>query len=484
MPAKHQGKGNIMWRFKKLEPGDPERRPREAEFFNVGDNDVAASLVREAIQNSLDARLSEKEPVRVRFAFSSQKKDIDGYYAGLIEHIESCKPLPPQYEIASESAFLMIEDFGTLGLGGPVTLEEVNSAKPGNYYDFWWGEGKSQKTGAKAGRWGLGKTVFNVASGLRSFWGYTIRHDDGRGLLLGKAVLDTHLYKGERYNCYGYYTGDYYKPIEAKGVVNDFKKAFGIVRDSEPGLSVAIPMLVPEVNAGAVLRWSIINYFFPIIKGMLVVEVSNDGEVAALSASTLRETARKQNWEDTPWEDRNVESLMEFLEDAATTPESKNIFIKAPEGATRFKEELFGDKLAECRGLFDECQLLSLNIPVRIHRKGEVETSSHFDLYLKKDETLTKADEFYFRAGITVSEIRKLGNRKVRGLLSAHDDGVCAFLGDCESPAHTDWKERAEGFQDKYQGARDTLRFIKSSMAAEQHVIILGKHSHYEKPGN
>jgi hypothetical protein len=56
-----------MWQFRKLGEGEPERSPHEAEFFNVGDLDASAALIREAIQNSLDARLTETN----RYTFES-----------------------------------------------------------------------------------------------------------------------------------------------------------------------------------------------------------------------------------------------------------------------------------------------------------------------------------------------------------------------------------------------------------------------------
>jgi len=192
-----------MWKFRKLTEGELERHPRETEFFNVGEIDKSAALVREIIQNSLDARLSEKDLVRVRFAFGKHpKSDGEVYYSELIPHVESCSLLPPEYVTESEISFLTVEDFGTTGLDGPVKRDEVKGAS-GNYYNFWWCEGKSQKTGVSAGRWGLGKTAFHVASALRSFWGLTVRYNDNRELLLGKSLLKTHLYNGGMYDYYG-----------------------------------------------------------------------------------------------------------------------------------------------------------------------------------------------------------------------------------------------------------------------------------------
>jgi len=45
-----------MWKFKRVEPGEPERDPHEPEFFRL--KNPAEALVREVIQNSLDAKMT------------------------------------------------------------------------------------------------------------------------------------------------------------------------------------------------------------------------------------------------------------------------------------------------------------------------------------------------------------------------------------------------------------------------------------------
>lgn len=462
-----------MWQVRKLTNGELERSPHEAEFFNIGDSDKAVSLVREVIQNSLDAILLGNSSVHVRFAFGEHNKVGDNvFYKELIPHIQSCGLLPQEYATGNKISYLTIEDFGTTGLDGPVDRhEKIRKGKSGNYYDFWWCEGKSQKTGKNAGRWGLGKTAYHIASNLRSFWGFTVRHDDNRQLLLGKTILETHLLDGETYDCYGHFVGKDYIPIESKELLQEFRSKFAISRNGEPGLSIVIPVPVSEIDQNAIIRSTIIHYFFPIIRGMLDVQINTDETQTILNGSTLRDIAKQQDWFNSSWKDRPVDSLMEFLEDAVTSPPTNMFILNMPEGTPIIKEDLFGDKLNDARKAFSENELVWVRIPVKIYRKGEPESDSCFDIYLKRDETLTRAEEFYVRGGITISEIRKLGNRRVRALLSAQDEAICTFLGDCESPAHTDWKERSEEFQKKYNQASPTLRFIKSSLANITNIL-------------
>ena len=115
------------------------------------------------------------------------------------------------------------------------------------------------------------------------------------------------------------------------------------------------------------------------------------------------------------------------------------------------------------RDAYQQGKLLLLNIPTYISSDG-TRTLTHFEVYIQRDETLKDPDEFYIRAGIRISEIKLLHNRRVRALLSARDEIISKFLGDAETPAHTKWEERNEAFQRKYDNARDTLRYVRSSM--------------------
>jgi len=155
---------------------------------------------------------------------------------------------------------------------------------------------------------------------------------------------------------------------------------------------------------------------------------------------------------------------MTFLEDVATCPSHKVVDLTgAAEHDNRISEELFGDKLSEAMTLYEESKLLMIKAPVVIEPSGKDPIISYFEIYLQKDDLLKDPDEFYIRSGITISEI-SLIKQNVRALLSVEEEPVSRFLGDAESPAHTNWKEKTEGFRDKYNNAVRTLRYIKNSM--------------------
>jgi len=460
-----------MWHFAPIPLGEPERDPREAEFFNTGDLDAATALVRESIQNSLDARLHGDKPIKVRFSFKQVQNPDDLFFNELTDHLNSAGLLPRAYD-QGDLLVLTIEDFGTKGLDGPTSFNQVD--REGNYFNFWWREGKSQKSGQSAGRWGLGKIVFPVSSQLRAYWGLTTRYDDGRTLLLGKAVLKAHIHEDVRYKYYGYFRNEGDAPIDDPNILSKFTYSFGVTRDHQTGLSIVIPMPLDEISGDSLLRAVITQYFYPIMRQKLIVEVQPCGEQShILDMNTLVDTALGLDWSDTELSGQRIGALMEFVSDIGTMPEGERFQLLPPQGTQqKISEQQFEPaELQQAKADFNSGKLLGLRVPMTIQPVGKEAEESSFEVYLQKDTNLDSADEYYVRSGITISEIQMLRSRSVRALLYVDDPPVSEFLGDAESPAHTEWKERTEGFRDKYHTAVWTLRYIRSALRALVNIL-------------
>ncbi len=452
-----------MWNFRKLGEGEPERSPHEAEFFNVGDLDWSAAVVRESIQNSLDAKLPSAKNVLVRFSLKSEPlSKFTEYYSELVPHVRSCG-FDFNPETKTEFKYLVIEDFGTTGLDGPITRTGLKNRGKSNYYNFWWREGISLKEGRDAGRWGLGKTVFFISSELRSFWGYTIRNNDNRELLLGKALLKSHPLDDNQYDYYAYFSVEDNQPIESQDFIPEFKSRFGITRNNEPGLSIIIPYPVDDISTNTLIRAVIQHYFYPVIKGTLTVEIKDNSHSFTIDNNSIFELAGKQSWKETSWEHHSVESILFFIYNSVKTETNNFLKLNSYDGTPKISESLFGDCLEYARKRFNENNLVALHIPVKIESSDGPIQESYFQVFIQKNEDLFRPEEFYIRSGILISEI-KMVRGNVRALLTAEDEPVAKFLGDSESPAHTDWKERTESFKQKYKLATYTLRFIRSSM--------------------
>ncbi len=119
---------NAGWHFKRRERSDEVADPIQGEFFDeASDPDErrrgpAASLVREAIQNSLDAQAGH-EPVHVRFYLSDEEAlsadRARNWFAGLWPHLRARRTgLRDVHPEPRACRFIVIEDFGTSGLEG------------------------------------------------------------------------------------------------------------------------------------------------------------------------------------------------------------------------------------------------------------------------------------------------------------------------------------------------------------------------------
>src|SRR6266571_7064184 len=241
--------GTIEWSFSKMSRDQMSIDPVLREFFRSAE--LTENLVRESIQNSLDARREGQNHVRVRFAFSSSEKGIpaqayDEYARGLWPHLDTValNDIPHRDE---PMRFLTIEDFGTRGLcGDPKQYDDSEEKGPKNdFFYFWRNYGRSSKRETQLGRWGVGKTVFAESSRVSSFFGLTVREEDGKRLLMGQSVLKTHTIAKTRFTPYGFYShredDGFPLPIQDLDRMEEFRQRFNLKRTTETGLSVVIP---------------------------------------------------------------------------------------------------------------------------------------------------------------------------------------------------------------------------------------------------
>jgi hypothetical protein len=112
-------------------------------------------LVREAIQNSLDAAVNSSKKVSVEFKY-------DSFYPRNLSGILDDETVNALLRIHDESSTsLYVRDLGTLGLSGPKMMKELSQDdREGNYLKLCHSMGIPQDSEGAGGSWGFGKTVF------------------------------------------------------------------------------------------------------------------------------------------------------------------------------------------------------------------------------------------------------------------------------------------------------------------------------------
>lgn len=471
----------MAWRFGRAIPDVPNFDPVEHEFFTTEALEtIADALVREAIQNSLDAKAGDEtnQPaVRVAITCGTvARQRVAPYFEGLWPHARALPPTFPKLvaELADKDPveFLVIEDFGTRGLEGDPkqwTDTPQNNVRNDFYY-FWRNVGRSGKVGEDRGRWGLGKTVFAYASQACTYFGLTVRQSDRRRLLMGRAVFCMHTCNGTFYRPYGFYgrdRDDSLMPIEDRHAIDDFADAFQLRRRDEPGLSVVVPFPEEEVKWKDLLSATWRHYFWPILEGHLEVEIHTPTDKVRLHRDT---------WKKTLQQDRALETLRPIVTLAERWMETRQptAVLEAPEPDVRPQwpsHPLPESERARLQALLDRGEALALQQPLFVHAQrpdGSYEPRhTFFHVLLQRKPENEPGDGHFIRQGISVENPTIRRPRGLRWIVVAEDPTLCAFLGDAENPAHTEWQRASPKLKSKYRFGPTTLDFIRK---APEHI--------------
>lgn len=238
----------MKWRFVRQLPSHVETEVTQRDQFKNDDVDLSDTIVREAVQNSLDASLEEGSRIEVVFRWIDSSHGLEpefvkGLFAGQLEHALESGLAVDDVDFARPRA-LVIEDFGTKGLTGSVVDKDDD-----NFSDFWRRHGKSHKTGRSRGRWGLGKLVYSTASQLSAFFGVTVRNGDPAHQVMGQTVLKLRRVNGVEYPPHAFFAdteGDdeltmIQVPLKDEELVANLATQFSLKRSNRSGLSVVIP---------------------------------------------------------------------------------------------------------------------------------------------------------------------------------------------------------------------------------------------------
>lgn len=440
------------------------------EAFSSGAiRDLATAVVREGIQNALDARdkIGEETPVVVKISLGKCPSPVithnRKWFNKLFAHValpDVGAPNAPR--LSDRNDYLLFEDFNTKGLLGDYTAPY----KPGeenNFVNFMYHDGVTGKGERKLGSRGVGKIVFTMASRIRSTLAFTIRADgtNSKPLLIGKNLLrfrqlDGKLYGGRAYFLKEWPKGEARQPIEDDATIADFRMSFALKRCNEPGLSIVIPFLDPSIDAKS-LRFAIVaEYHYAILRGELRVELDDNGNVELFSADRLPKVGYEQ-----------VDAEVALARWAISQPSIDLRTTSPPPGNIQRLDENMVD--AEVRNAIalalNHCDRVAIRVPLYIHPKDTEPIAVHFDVFLERAERHSTKPSF-IRELLPVSDVRdaKPAN-KVRGLVVIAPGPLADFLRSAEGANHTDWSPRTDRFQEQYKGRLGEIRFIATAVS-------------------
>lgn len=455
------------WSFNEANPSDIESEVTQVEQFNNDRLRLESSLVREVIQNSMDAQ-DKSEPVLVSFAV----KELDEIGTAKLRHLgKILKPLEPHLEAGDiemprdrKVRLLCIEDFNTKGLTGSFKEKDGE-----NFSNFWRIMGKSFKSRGQGGRRGLGKLVFAASSKLNTFFGVTRRKEDNNLFAMGHAILRNHVIGKTEYKPHGvWHNGrtDDYKKLQLPTSENDDLYALQFIssfkRKTEPGLTIIIPYLKEGITPQNIVDNVLKNYYFSILSNKLVVKVDD----IVIDADSFEQVYKNST---------NVRNTIPLdfvlsVRDAIrhkTTAIRSNLIDSSTIDTNKIPELLYSrHQIVVMREKFNNNEVVHVVVPIELYRKdGETKFRGEFNLFLQSLRKDNSAFKFFARGPIILTdESKKFKGNCLAGLIAEADDEVANFLGDAENPAHTEWSSEALLLKKNWKYEKPPLMIIRRSL--------------------
>ncbi|MCH8045937.1 MAG: hypothetical protein IID44_19665 [Planctomycetes bacterium] len=486
------------WLFRTMRLSEQNRNPIESEFFNP--DDAIGALVREAVQNSLDAVDTENgsDAIRVRFYISCDsdaltKEKSNEWLAGLDRHLTAAGIDEP-WNGSSRMGFVTVEDFGTRGLCGDPTAarkSELGETRQDFYY-FWRNIGITGKTGSQLGSWGLGKAVYASASRIRSMFGLTVRSNDPeRTLLMGQAATGIHELtdlegKTSQHDAYGFFgvfgqrdDPHFATPIYEVDVIARFREQFKLSRDGQPGLSLVIPFPSFDLADEEALRQFVLatikHYAYPILAKQLEVEIATPSSSVSLKdQDSLITTLSQIEWHKDESEKEKIEHLILLALWALEESDPYRITLERENNKRASWDEITfpGDELAKCQERFGKREYIAIRVPVLVRVKDGDNYQSHFDVYLGQEESITGSICHFIRQGLTISEVPGPETSGIVGLVIVEDARLAELMREAENPAHTRWQPGSKRLKQRFTGGPDRVRLVTSAPRALLKMLL------------
>ena len=463
------------WHFLKFRPGDTNRSSTAHSFFDADNvSQPGDSVVREGVQNSLDATGAHDGPTVVRISLLEGErapiwKDVEPYFSGIWpNYIAEDNGLHPNYLPSQEESCrtLVFEDIGATGLlGSPEEPFEPPKGDRNDFYNFFRAEAVTAKAEGDRGSRGIGKAAFIQASRVNTMFGLTIRQGDNRRLLMGRAILNSHRLHGDSLHGDGYFgesSGSYSGltiPIEDQQAIQGFSEVFSLVRESETGLSIVIPWVDEEITDKVLIQSAVRNYFFPILAGALEIRVeTNSGERVLDCNNLLAEASRDQDLAGIYPEIELADWVIRTDMDA----ERQSLNMPSPNRGWSWSRKLFPEGLlASISAKLQSRQNIALRVPVTVRKRNQEPSQSFFDVYMVNTDSNEAAQPLFVRDDILISDLRARTPRGLRALVVIDDEPLDEFLKKSENPSHTEWQRRR--VKQDYVSAGMDIEFVRSS---------------------
>ena len=414
----------LKWEFEEYQENSTRQDSSSDKFFK--DASESDSLIREFVQNSLDARDCDSKPVKIIINHQSLNNLFKKTFLDPLEpHLRESHIL-----INGQSEkVIVLEDFNTKGLGGD------------NKEDFFYKDNITSKAEG-GGSHGIGKAVFPAVSQIKTFFGYSVfssssKENDDR-VFQGRAILKTHKIKQIEYRPYG----DLEIPVEKHTdiIQKIFKRKI-----SENGLSIAIPYC--NIDLKDIKRSCLSQCYWPIANEKLEIEIEND----------------KKFTPETLLEENNPK--IELVNNYQTYPKYKIKIVKVEQKA--WKKLQFPQLSKEQIDRLQQNQSIFISFEIELPVKKDCPKYGTIRLLIKKKENIQDKTIDVWRDHLLIN--KALGGSKKESEYSViviiEKDPLSQLLRQLEDPGHTKWQTGtiSEEVKKEYKHTliKDLVKFIR-----------------------
>jgi hypothetical protein len=479
----------IRWSFSPKRPSDKTRDPVAGEFFaSDAIKNAGEALVREGIQNALDARVDRVGGVAsVRILVAGERRAVPRammscWLQGAKEHLLAAGNglQDPVSTLEEPCRYLVFEDFGTTGLTGDVTATEVDPGDRNAFFYFFRAEGKTDKAGDDRGRWGIGKQVFPRSSRVQMYFGYSETLSGGS--LMGGCVLRHHKVDGKTFKPDGYggiqreIDGDQFTvPATEERVLSEFRSSFQVARrPGQHGLTIVVPWLdlgdrregTSAFDRRTLVTAVLDGYFLPIREGRLEVSIEDDAGSTHLKKHTYRgELEQLASHPDDPRLAsalRRLQSLVTLAERGGATQVKTVAVGSCPADRPRWTDDMLRPALAdEIRAALDADQPVKLTCNLTVRPKGKPAETAALSCCLAKSSGET-SKPCHIREDLIISNVKCNRLNGFVAIIRVDKGPLATLLGDAEGPAHTEWNGSSRNFKDKYIFGGSAIDFVSN----------------------
>ena len=264
-------------------------------------------------------------------------------------------------------------------------------------------------------------------------------------------------------------------------VLERFREHAGLRRIEENGLSVFIPNVRDEIDEESLLKAVVENFFFPIIKQNLVVEISS----AATGHSVVVEKANILSLVEEGDYSSDFRSTIEVSLEA-TRLASKNEFyylrsdfiFKADNGLST---EAFTDaNVKKMQETFEKGEVVSARLAIPITLADGKTVSGYADLFARGGDKGGQKTYKAFRGNILIEKERCRAAQPFSVLIVDifnDDDGneLSEYMKYAEDPGHTEWKNSAQRrSQGRYPSSETWQRHLVQKLGSSFIAILTG----------